>query len=385
MRRKVIVVLLAALAGAGIGAALGYGPLLRYKSEGVLSVEMGTAEYRRISELANDSSTARRFAKLVPPKGLDAGEIDRLVREVAQGDWQKPVPRISKADARELPDLLLQLEQEREKAERDRAQDDPDRRPPANVYLGVRLTAIAPTPVEAANVATWLGAYFKDMATLSAVRQQVSAWTAENRQFSDRASERRLKYQFDIEQAQVRATALKKVIAAYPDSARREASQVVDVRKDNEKFMSPMAQLVAAESEVITIREKIQKLDRELQQQSFMKALTVEAASALAQVHSGSDSVVRISAVISEFNKKIKTDAEREKLSTLTADISVITARFLSQPQFVAEPSVPDRPERPRPLMAIVLMAVLAALLSAMFLWRDTLLKALLIQGKNKA
>ena len=57
---------------------------------------------------------------------------------------------------------------------------------------------------------------------------------------------------------QTRAAALKKIVAAYPNAARRDSQQVVDVRKDNEKFMSPMSQLVGAESEVIDIRERLQ-------------------------------------------------------------------------------------------------------------------------------
>ena len=104
-----------------------------------------------------------------------------------------------------------------------------------------------------ANIASWLGDYFKDVATREAVREQVSRWEAENRQFSDRALERRLKFEFDIQQAQKRATALKAIVAAYPDAARRDSQQVVDVRKDSEKFMSPMSQLVGAESEIINL------------------------------------------------------------------------------------------------------------------------------------
>jgi hypothetical protein len=195
--------------------------------------------------------------------------------------------------------------------------------------------------------------------------------------------ERRLKYQFDIEQAQVRATALKKVIAEYPEAAKRETSQVVDVRKDNEKFMSPMAQLVGAESEVISIRERMQKLDREIEQQNVMKEFVKDAESTIAEAHSGDDSVIKLSALISAFGKKVNTEAERERLSSLAADISTISARFLSQPRFIAEPYLPVRPERPSPRMMIVLMGAFAALLSAIFLWRKTIVRVMLGNKKD--
>ncbi|WP_309680819.1 hypothetical protein [Polaromonas sp.] len=389
MKRKMIGVLAAAVVGAGVGALLGYGPLLRYSTEGVLNMEMGTAEYKRFAELAKDASTVRQFVETSPPTALDADGVEQLVRVVTRGEWHKPVPKVSKADAKELPDILLQMEQDRDRdRERDKGDkvdtgdrgtrgDKADRKPAVFVYLGLRLTHTAHAAAEAASVATWMGGYFKDVATREAVRDQVLRWTAESRQFSDRALERKLKYEFDIEQAQTRAASLKKIVASYPETGRREAQQVVDVRKDNEKFMSPQAQLVGAESEIIEIRGKIQKLEREIEQQTFAKELMGDAEAAVNQARSGSESVIKLSAVIADFSKKVKTEAEREKLSSLAADVSQITARFLSQAQFVAKPSVPSRPERPSPLTATVLGGLLAALLAAIIAWRGLIIKLL--------
>lgn len=381
MRMKVIAVVLAAAFGAGVGALLGYGPLLKYKTEGVLSMEMGTAEYKRFAELANDTTTVRQYMAVAPPPEIKGDDLDRLVRGVARGEWHKPVPKVSRADAKELPDVLLQLEQEREKTtERERDLNrgrEAERKPPVTVYLGLRLTYAAAEPEQVARVASWLGDYFKDVATREAVREQVSRWTADNRQFSDRALERKLKFEFDIQQAQKRATALKAIVAAYPDAARRDSQQVVDVRKDNEKFMSPMSQLVGAESEIIDIRERLQKLDREIEQQSFVKSLVLEAEAAANKAQSGSDSVRQLSGVITETSKKVRTEAEREKLLSLAADLSQISARFLSQAQFVAKPSVPSQPERPTPRMVIALGGLLAGFLAAVFLWRQLLIQLL--------
>ena len=376
MKKKVMLVAVAALLGAGIGAGLGYGPLLKYKTEGVLSMEMGTAEYKRFSELANDANTATQYMAVFPPPDLKGTELEHLIRTIALGGWHKPVPKVSRADAKELPDVLLQLEQEREKNQ-DAREQQRERRLPVTVYLGLRLTHTAADPRQVANVASWLGDYFKDVATREAVREQVSRWKAENRQFTDRALERRLKLEFDIQQAQKRATALKTIVAAYPDAARRDSQQVVDVRKDNEKFMSPLSQLVGAESEVIDIRERLQKLDREIEQQSFVKSLVLEADTTANKAQSGNDSVRQLSGVITETSKKVKTEAEREKLLSLAADLSQISARFLTQAQFVAKPSVPALPERPTPLMVSFLSGLLAAFLVALFLWRRLIIDLL--------
>lgn len=359
MKKKIIVVFTAIILGVCIGAGLGYGPLLRYKSDGVLSMEMGTSEYKRFAELAIDPNTARQFVNIYFAPDLDINWTNRLINVIAKGLWFKPVPKVSKADTKELPDSLLQMDKDKSQA----------------VYLGLRLTHTAASPEEAAKGAAFLGSYFKDVATRESIRDQVSYWTAENRQFTDRAIVRKLKYQFDIEQAEIRSAALKKLVASYPDSAQRESQQVVDVRKDNEKFMSPMAQLIGSESEIIDIRGNILKLDREMEQQTFAKAIVADAEVALNKAQSGSESVINLSSMILRFSKLVKTEAEREKLSSMAADVSQISARFLSQAEFIAKPSVPTRSESPRPLMIMILLGLLTGFLSAVFLWRDTLKK----------
>ena len=379
MQKKIIVLLIAATAGAGVGALLGYGPMLRYKSEGVLNMDMGTSEYKRFTELANDASSASQFLAAFPPPKIHNGGVDALMSAIVKGEWHKALPKISKIDTKEIPEAVLQMERDGDK-DRDRDRDKSQSKSSVKslkdntVYLGLRLTHMASDPLEAAEMTTWLGGYFKEVATREAVREQVSRWTADNRQFSDRALEQKLKYEFEIEQAKNRALALKKIVAQYPETTARESRQVIDVRKDNEKFMSPLAQLVASESELIEIGEKTKKLDREIEQQAFAGGLLKEAELVLKQTRSGSESVSKLAAVMAEYSKKVQTGAEREKLLSLAADLSQISARFISQAQFIAQPSVPSRPERPTPLMYTVLMCILFTVLAAIFIWREKLI-----------
>ena len=85
--------------------------------------------------------------------------------------------------------------------------------------------------------------------------------------------------------------------------------------------------------------------------------------------------MLKLSAVIAEFGKKVKTEAERERLLSLAADLSQISGRFLTQAQFIAKPSVPSSPERPSPLFVIALGALLSALTAAAFVWRKLIIK----------
>jgi hypothetical protein len=389
MNNKIIAIFIAGIVGMGLGAVLGYGPMLRYKSEGVLNMEMGTSEYKRFTELANDVTSISQFLSISPPPKLKSEGVEALVKDIARGEWHKPLPKVSKADAKELPDVVLLMERDRAKemekekekekekegeGERSSDRGDKKNRKDGAVYLGLRVTYLAHEPVEAKEVAVWLGAYFKEVATREAVRELVSSWAAESRQFPARALEQQLKFKFESEQAETRSTALKKLATSYPDSMGR---QLVNVRKDNEKFMSPVAQLVASESEIIGIKEKTQKLNREIEQHAFAAPFVGQAELFLKQVNSGSEGVNKLTLMLEEYSKKVKTDAEREKLLTIAADLSQITARFLSQAQFIAPPSVPNRSERPSPLFYVGLVGLLFALLIAAYCWREVIVKLL--------
>ena len=93
LTKKLIALAVAVVIGGCIGAVLGYGPLLNYKSEGVLSVEMGISEYKRYAELANDPDAITRYIAATPIPNLREDQRKKLVAVVVKGGWQKPVPK----------------------------------------------------------------------------------------------------------------------------------------------------------------------------------------------------------------------------------------------------------------------------------------------------
>lgn len=382
MNHKIKIIGTSTIIGILVGATLGFGPLQRYKSDGVLSMELGISEYKRITELANDPGSIRQYLNTSPPLKVAIEKYDAIVSTVVKGEWHKPLPKVSKVDAKELPDVILQMERDREKEkdkDKDKDKDNENKRNRKDeaVYFGLRIVNTSHEPDEAMDIAIWLGGYFKEVAIREAVKELISNWVAENRKFSSKAQEQQFKYKFEIEQAELRANALKKLAANYPDASLRENRQVVDVRKDNEKFMSPMAQLVGAESQIIDIKVKSFKLTRQIEQHGFSTPIIEQAEQAIKQASSGSEGVNKLVAVIEDFNKKVKTDAEREVLFNLAADLSQISARFISQAHFIAQPTLPKTPERPSPLMYTALIGVLFALIASLYCWRKELWKML--------
>lgn len=379
MTKKLLLVLVAALIGAAIGAALGYGPLLRYKSEGVLAMDLDPAEYKRVSESADALGSVRGALETNPLPGLDPSAIRGLEVALSRGGWHSPVLKLNTTDAKQIPAALLTKLDRPDGAEdanelMARLEAERARMP----YLGLRLTYSSADPRTAGQVANWLGDYVKDVAVDAMLRDQIAQWRAEGRQFADYAAVRKQQLAFQREQASARVKALRTLVASYPEAAQRDVSQVVDVRRDNAKYMTPLAQMVAAEREIIDIDENIRALERGAAQEAFALPLIAAAEQAVNEARTGRDAVQKVSQVLGGAAGTASSDSERERLAAMNAQVSQLAARFLARPYFVATPSMPTIPERPGPRLVSVLGGVLAALLAAAWLWRGWLRRVLL-------
>ncbi len=243
--------------------------------------------------------------------------------------------------------------------------------------MGLRISYTAHESTDAMHTAIWLGNYFKEVAVREAIRELISNWSADNRQFLDKALEQQYKYKFEIQQSEARVTLLKKLLSQYPDVSSKDSRQLGATRFEADQYTSPRVQLISAESQIININERTQKLTRQIEQHRFASPLIEQASQIVKQANSGSESVTKLEAVIASYTKKTQTDAEREKLLNFSSDLSTITARFLSQAQFIALPSAPIKPERPTPIMYTALIGILFGLFSMLYCWRKELLNLL--------
>lgn len=366
-RRRFIFVLAAGALGCALGAALGNGPLLRYSSQGLLSMGMSAEEYKRFSELATNAGNLRSYAQRTPlPVSEDA---DRVIRKILATQWVEPVLRFSRVDAKNIPDALMAR------------LSDPDANEPRDVrqrnagintrvYMGVNVSQRLRDPNDAAEAASWLGIYFRDVAAREAGRDLVSVWRADTVRFASQADERRVKLHFVQKDAQARVEGFKKVLTTYPMAARGDSSQVINIGRENEKFLSPVVQLVAAEAEMIRARGDLEILDRESEQDDFTRLQIPELEKAVAKSEGGAQTLDSLSQVLEAASKRLGSEAQRERASAMLADVAEIRARFLVRAEFITKPEPADSPVRPGPLVVTAMAALLMALFAAVVIWR---------------
>jgi hypothetical protein len=142
----------------------------------------------------------------------------------------------------------------------------------ATNMLGLELTADARTDSVAQDIVDLLASYYIN----AVVRERIRAWTlagkvdAQSLEKGVRADI--LRAELDIELYARRADDMKAILARYPDAARMDSRQVVSVNQaeGGERYLSPLAQLVGAESAISQRRELIRRWQRELKQKTIL-------------------------------------------------------------------------------------------------------------------
>lgn len=152
--------------------------------------------------------------------------------------------------------------------------------------------------------------------------------------------------------------------------SKTDGKQVVDLRKENEKFISPGSQLIGVETEIIDIREKMARTDRGIAQNIFAKKYLGDAQAALASFSTGTALVKKLSELTVSYSTKVANEAEQEQLLSSASAISRISSRFLSQAQFVVPTPVPSRAEAPRPLLLSLVFGLLGLVGSTLWVFR---------------
>ena len=121
------------------------------------------------------------------------------------------------------------------------------------------------------------------------VRERIRAWTLAGK-VDAQAQEKGvradiLRAELDIELYGRRADDMKAMLARYPDAARMDSRQVVSVNpsEGGERYLSPLAQLVGAESAISQRRELIRRWQRELKQKTVLAQFYAKADALLDQ------------------------------------------------------------------------------------------------------
>ena len=138
--------------------------------------------------------------------------------------------------------------------------------------IGLELTADARTEAIAQQMISLLADYY----VYAVVRERIRSWALSGK-VDAQALEKRVRAdvvraELDIELHRRRAEDMKAILTRYPEAAKMDARQIVSVNpsEGGERYLSPLAQLVGAESAISQRRELITRWQRELKQREVL-------------------------------------------------------------------------------------------------------------------
>jgi hypothetical protein len=138
--------------------------------------------------------------------------------------------------------------------------------------LGLQIKTDARTEEQAVQMAELMARYF----TTAVIRERIRGWVMAGR-VEAQGTVKLLNADVVKAEAEIalytrRVQDMKAILARYPDAARMDARQVVSVNaaEGGERYLSPLAQLVGAESAISQKREDITRLERRIQQRTVL-------------------------------------------------------------------------------------------------------------------
>ena len=270
------------------------------------------SEFRKMAAAYSSAATLREFLTAAKKEGPAASRL--LAQAETQSFWgsvASPILPFNRRDAKEFGELK-------------------DASP--NSLVGLDLATNARTPTLATEMLGTMGAYYAN----ALVRERIRGWVLKN---SGEALAKQKALRAEVIDAQMnidvmgrRIGELKAILARYPDSGKLDARQVVNITEGSDRFLSPLVQLVAAETSIAQLREAITRKERQARQFDLIERYFREADQKLQSTQLVSELIPALAELAARKFERVDPEAEwaREVIFRIQADIASFSSASTS-------------------------------------------------------
>ena len=343
------------IAGVGVlGAALGVGGSLlstKYVTEGLLlTPSVSATDYKRYESVLSSGARLEEFLRLgAQSDTADGQRLQRLARTPnGLRESIKPEFALTEKDQKTFgikPNGEAQ-----------------------NALVGMQIRYADKDPSNGTPLAL-LAEYVRD----SVIKVDLADSILGNcNTYATRAQELRnqqLEDDFTIRQEAQRITDLREIIARHPDAGAAESRQIVSLEKGTERFLSPAAQLVAAEIQIADLKLAEAQRERERVASELKRKYYCDAEAALKQPISGRKLLAELQNLqTTAFQGRDRaTDIVEQTWNELELERERWNNTYLAGMRFVAPPEGTEvRERKPGLAMGIALGGVLGGMLGVM-------------------
>lgn len=341
------------IAGIGVlGAALGVGGSLlstKYVTEGLLlTPSVSATGYKRYESVLSSGARLEEFLRIgAQSDTADGQRLQRLAR-TPNGLRESIKPEFA-------------LTEKDQKTFGIKPNGDAQ-----NALVGLRIRYADKEPSNGTPLAL-LAEYVRD----SVIKIDLADSTLTNcNTYATWAQELRnqqLQSEFTIRQEEQRIAGLRDVIARHPDTGAAESRQIVSLEKGNERFLSPAAQLVAAEIQIADLKLAETQRERERVASELKRKYYCDAEAALKQPASGRKLLAELQNIQTAafLGRDRTTDIVEQTWNELELERERWNSTYLTGMRFVAPPEGTEvRERKPGLTLGLVLGGLLGATLA---------------------
>lgn len=307
-----------------------------YEASAVLKFETSMAEYRRLASVAFSEEAFAAWAALQKGSDAEAVETLRWVFASPSRTQQRISPyfRVTKRDLREVPDLERSFRELRNEFGKDEELRTAQ-------LLGIQLEFEGRAESAAVERLRLAARYLLDMALWNAASEYVRSNVRRSVVEVQRLQNELLKKTFETEQLNQKVAELKRLNARYPASNKIAERQLLSVAGEGKTnlFLSPLAQVVGAESELVELRRTVTRTERELEQAKVAVAFFERALERVSTLSSGlvllQDLQTLRDQVAAEFRAHTS-DAVREQINQIGTTLAEYRVVYIDQPPFLS-------------------------------------------------
>lgn len=214
----------------------------------------------------------------------------------------------------------------------------------------LEIKASAPNPDEAHAGVLATGEFILDTLLWRHLRQlvQSTASSAETEKTQASIESQFIKADEDIRKAQRRISELKAVLSNYPEARRLESNTVVSIEGGGNRFMSPIAQIVALETAISDANELKRNADRLLIQAKWSGLMAQRIAGLPEQHRTGQSLLTALETEVKNVfdGEGTLPQPARELQLGLQLQLLESKERYLELHHFLTPPSVPEGSSR---------------------------------------
>lgn len=341
-RRKLALLLATACASLALFGAM-YQVSYSYRSEGFLRADRTLAEYNTHRAAIEDTANLRRYLHAAGLEETPNGQY--LLQEFGAAMLRKHVRAVMQYSKDDLK--LLADDQRRGEAK----------------LLGFNITFGATTPEDATARVRLVGEFLRDSLLKQELLERIRLQAGEARAMGRELELQRIAKRVELDKANVRLAALQTVASKYPAASRFESQQLLSSDGGAARFLSPVMQLVGAESQIADLKIDVATLERKIALNKLRLDFYLKAEPLTRQEGSGGQLFEAFQRLKAASFPDSASDGERvSELSQVSQEVQLLISKLSTKnvvdPGFASGPSLPGRRSGP----SIALLAILALL-----------------------